>query len=233
MKEIFSKKRVVFLLMFLLLVLIGKKINFSALVGMDNQFFTLFQFFGPIAGSFLGPIFGIFAVLSAQIADILITGKAFSLINIVRILPMLFAVYYFSTKRKSMLIIPLLSMFLFIIHPIGRTVWFYTLYWLIPITIKLIPKKYSRKLFLRSLGSTFTAHAVGSAIWIWTVPMTAEQWILLIPVVAVERLLFSLGISGSYISLNIVLDWIIKKFRLYIPVNVINLDKKYALRRLE
>ena len=55
-KKIFSTKRIVFLLVFMAMVFIGNKINFSAVVGANNQYFTLFQFFGPIAGSFLGPI---------------------------------------------------------------------------------------------------------------------------------------------------------------------------------
>ena len=80
--------------MFFALVLIGKKINFSPIVGVDSQFFTLFQFFGPIAGSFLGPVFGIVSVLFAQLADFFIVGKEWGIINLFRLLPMLFAVYY-------------------------------------------------------------------------------------------------------------------------------------------
>jgi len=231
-KDILSKKRVVFLLIFLVLVFVGKRINFSSVVGMDNQFFTLFQFFGPIAGSFLGTVFGLSVVLGSQILDILINGNHFTLITILRLTPMLFAVYYFSTKNKSTFIVPLLAMFLFIAHPIGKTVWFYTLYWLIPIIVKLLPKKYSNMLFLKSLGSTFTAHSIGSVIWIWTIPMTAEQWILLIPVVAIERFLFSIGISGSYITFNTVLDWLISKFRLKTSFGVINIDKRYIITNM-
>ena len=39
-------KRLYFFLLFVILVYFANKVNFSALVGTDNQFFTLFQFFG-------------------------------------------------------------------------------------------------------------------------------------------------------------------------------------------
>ena len=45
----FSKK-IFFVLLFGFITLVGSQINFSAIVGAENQAFTLFQFFGPIAG---------------------------------------------------------------------------------------------------------------------------------------------------------------------------------------
>jgi hypothetical protein len=48
------------------------------------------------------------------------------------------------------------------------------------------------------LGSTFIAHAVGSTIWIYTVPMTAQMWLGLMPLVAIERLCFATGMVVSY-----------------------------------
>jgi hypothetical protein len=232
-KQIFSKKRIVFLILFFVLVLVGKKINFSPVVGADNQFFTLFQFFGPLAGSFLNPIFGIVSVLLVQLADFLIVGKEFGLINLLRLLPMLFAVYYFGTKKKSWgVIIPLVCIFLFIIHPIGRQVWFFSLYWLIPVFGKILPEKIKGQLFFKSYGATFTAHAVGSTIWLYTVPMAAGQWISLIPIVAYERFLFGLGIAGSYIVFNTVLDYVLDRWKITIPTKVLFLDKRYNLMKL-
>ena len=71
----------------------------------------------------------------------------------------------------------------------------YTLYWFIPIAISLMASKHP---FLRALRGTFIAHAVGSVIWIYTVPMAAEQWLALIPVVALERSTFALGATLLY-----------------------------------
>lgn len=234
--KIFSAKRIIFIILFFMLVLVGQRINFSPVIGADKQYFTLFQFFGPIAGAFLGPVFGVISVLGAQLADFFLVGKAFSLINIIRLTPMLFAAYYFGTKKRVSgmsvgIIIPLIAMAAFMLHPIGKQVWFFSLYWSIPVIVKLLPKKYSCHVLLNSLGATFTAHAVGTAAWIWSVPMTAEQWIALIPVVAYERLLFTIGIASSYVIINTALDIVIDKFKLNVPTDVLFLDKGYLLLR--
>ena len=230
LKKIMTRKGLIFLILFSILAFVGQKINFSPLIGADNQFFTLFQFFGPIAGAFLGPVVGILAVLIAELTNFLIVGKAWSLINLVRILPMLFAAYYFGVNREKFrlsLIVPLAAIIIFIAHPVGRQVWFFALFWTIPIIVKLLPAKYSGSAILRSLGATFTAHAVGGAAWIWTVKMTAGQWIGLIPVVAYERLLFAAGIFGSYIVINTLLNKLDSK----LTSDVVNIDKDYVLSR--
>ena len=236
LEKIFTRKRVIFLLLFFVVVLVGKKINFSPVIGADNQFFTLFQFFGPIAGAFLGPLFGIISVFFAQLADFLIVGKDWGLINLIRLLPMLFAVYYFGSRKRTgntiSAIIPAICIFLFIIHPVGKVAWFFSLYWLIPVLGKILPEKVPGRLFFRSFGATFTAHAIGSTIWLYTVPMPAEAWIGLVPVVAYERFLFGMGIAGSYVVFNTVLDYAIKKWELKVPTKVLFLDRRYVLGKL-
>lgn len=229
--KLFSKKRMIFLLLFFALVLVGKKINFSPIIGADNQFFTLFQFFGPTAGAFLGPLFGIISVFFSQLADFLIVGKEWTWINLLRLLPMLLAVYYFGSKKKIFsAVLPLVCIFLFIIHPTGRLAWFYSLYWLIPLLGKVLPEKIPGALLFRSLGATFTAHAIGSTLWLYTVPMPAEAWVGLIPIVAYERILFAVGIAGSYIVFNTVLDYVVDKWRLSVP-NILFLEKRYSLMK--
>src|SRR3989338_5478067 len=158
-KELFTKKRLVFVAIFTALVFVGNKINFSVLVGAENQFFTLFQFFGPIAGGFLGSVFGVIAVLFAELIDFFVSGKDVMLLNILRLTPMLFAAYYFGAKKKSLsIIVPLIAIAAFILHPVGRQVWFFTLFWTIPIIARILPKKYSMSVPLKSFGATFTAH---------------------------------------------------------------------------
>ena len=145
---------------------------------------------------------------------------------------MLFAAYYFGTKKKSIsIVVPLIAIAIFMLHPIGRQVWFFSLYWTIPIIVKVLPKKYSNNVLLKSLGATFTAHSVGGAAWIWTVPMAAGQWVALIPVVAYERLLFAAGIAGSYVVINTVLDKITEKFKLNIPEKVLHINKQHILSK--
>ena len=53
----------------------------------------------------------------------------------------------------------------------------------------------------RALGATFTAHAVGGALWIWTFALPASVWQSLIPVVITERFVFAVGICASYYAL--------------------------------
>ncbi|MBI2660656.1 hypothetical protein HYX09_00130 [Candidatus Woesearchaeota archaeon] len=228
LKKIITKKGFIFLAVFSVLAFIGQEINFSPLIGADNQFFTLFQFFGPMAGSFLGPIVGILAVLIAEVANYFAVGREWTLINLVRLLPMLFAAYYFGTRKEKLnLLIPVLAILAFIIHPIGRQVWFFTLFWTIPVIVKLLPDKYSGNAFLRGLGATFTAHAVGGAAWIWAVQITEEQWIVLIPVVAYERLLFAGGIGVSYIIFNTLLNKLDAKY----TSEAVNIDRNYVLSK--
>jgi hypothetical protein len=202
--KFFSKKGLFFLVIFALVVFIASKINFSPIIGAQNQSFTFFQFFGPIAGGFLGPVFGALSVLIAQAAEFFLSGKAIEPTNILRLTPMLFAAFYFGKylQKKSLkdasIFIPLACMALFWLHPVGQQAWFYALYWLIPVFAKL----FSKRLVARSFGATFTAHAIGSTIWLYTIPMPAEAWIALIPIVAIERTAFALGISASYVAFN-------------------------------
>jgi hypothetical protein len=226
LNKLVTKKGLLFLFIFSILVFAGERINFSKLVGAENQFFTLFQFFGPVAGAFLGPVVGVLAVLIAELGSFLMLGKAFTLINVLRLLPMLFAAWYFGAKKdKLSFLVPVVAIALFVAHPVGRQVWFFSLFWTIPIIIKLLPAKYSSKAFLRSLGATFTAHSVGGAMWNYIVPMTPTAWIALIPVVIYERLLFAGGISISFILLNTLLDKLDSKTK----ADYINIDKKYVL----
>src|SRR3989338_9147175 len=226
LNRLITRKGFLFLIVFSVLVFVGDRINFSKLIGAENQFFTLFQFFGPVAGAFLGPVVGVLSVLIAETSSYLMLSKAFTLINVLRLLPMLFAAWYFGTKKdKISFLVPVAAIILFVAHPVGRQVWLFSLFWTIPIIIKLLPKKYGDRVFLRSLGATFTAHAVGGAMWNYIVPMTPAAWIALIPIVIFERLVFASGITISYVGLNTLFDRIDSKTK----SEYVNIDKKYVL----
>jgi hypothetical protein len=235
-----TKKHIFFLILFAVLVFVGRRVNFSTVIGADNQFFTLFQFFGPIAGAFLGPVVGAISVLFAHGTDYILAGKAFTLINLIRLTPMLFAAIYFGSRKKLFgkpvlgkvfgVAIPLIAMGIYLAHPIGRQAWLYAMFWWVPVIVAILPTKYSNNLILKSFGATFTAHAVGSAAWAWTIPMTPEAWISLIPIVAFERTIFALGIIGSYVGMNVVLAKITDKFN--IPTDILHVDKSYLISRL-
>ncbi|MDO8480762.1 MAG: hypothetical protein Q7S65_02990 [Nanoarchaeota archaeon] len=224
-------KKIVFLAIFLVAAFAAMNVNFSPIVGQENQFFTVFQFFGPMAGAFLGSPLGIIAVFGAQLLNLVVFGKSFDLLSMLRLLPMLFAVFYFANYKKTrysniaMIVVPLLAMLLFITHPVAGKAWYYSLYWLIPPLGVLLPDKMKGKLAFRSLGATFTAHAVGGVIWLYTVPMTALQWTALVPVVAVERLLFASGIAVSYVVMNTLLDKLPEKTK----ADALQIEKAYVL----
>ena len=196
-------KKIFFIVLFLGLTFLGFRINFSKIIGSENQYFTLYQFLFPIAGGFLGTIWGILVVIFANLFNILFLNYNLNLLSILRILPSILAVFYFSKLNKYKkfenlkLIIPLIAILLFWIHPIGKKVWYYPLYWVIPIICRL--PKIKNNLFAKSLGSTFTAHSIGSIIWLYTVDMKAIVFKSLILVVAYERLIFASGIFISYI----------------------------------
>lgn len=201
-ENILSVKGLAFVMLFSAFVLAADSINFSRLIGSESQSLTLFQFIGPIAGGFLGAGAGVLSVFLAEIVSFAWLGKQFDLINVLRLAPMLFAALYFAKYAKGKFIqalVPIACMALFVMHPVGAQAWQYSLYWLIPAAVLLLPEH----LLLRGFGSTFTAHAIGSVIWLYFMPaMAPAVWLALIPVVAFERSLFALGISGSYFALN-------------------------------
>lgn len=111
-------------------------------------------------------------------------------------LPTLCGTLYFTLMRKNALYARIIAtapaticMMLFWIHPVGQTAFLYPIYWVIPVVVAIMNKK---SFFLQALGSTFTAHAVGSVLWLYGGLLTSPvAWITLIPVVAYERIGFA------------------------------------------
>jgi len=105
-----------------------------------------------------------------------------------------------DTTRKTALmkcllnvVLPISCMFLFIMHPVGQKASLYSLFWLIPIAAYIVQLLGARSFFLVALSSSFIAHAVGSVLWLYMMPMTPARWLALIPVVAMERFAFTVG----------------------------------------
>jgi hypothetical protein len=227
MNKIFSRRGMIFLALFTILTLIGIQIDVFSIMGEEGKAFTLFEFFGPMAGGFLG-IGGLVVVGLAKLINFAMGGSEFSLIGLAKLTPMMFAAYYFWKKGirgmndKLGIIVPVIAMLAFWLHPVGSQVWFYPLYWLIPIAAKFLPEN----LLLRSFGATFTAHAVGSVLFLYTIPTAPALWMMLIPIVAIERSLFALGISASYVVFTNILDSMDKAFDVS---KYLNIEKKYVL----
>ena len=211
---------------FAVLAFIGLRTNIFAIQGVTGQSFTLFELFGPVAGGFIG-LAGVAAVFLANGASFVLGSGPFTLWGLAMLAPMMFAAYYFwkngerALSDRLSLAIPALAMLAFWLNPVGVQVWYYALYWTIPIIVKFLPDR----LLLRSYGATFTAHAVGSVLFLYMIPTVPALWIALIPVVAFERTVFALGISATYCVFTSVLNAVDKVVEISKDVN---LEKRYA-----
>lgn len=203
------KQNFLFIIFFVILGLIALQIPFTRLLGASVRF-TLYDFIAPTMGAFLSTVPGILTVLLIQLLNFALHPSTVNGIgSIIRLFPVLFAVLYFSKKRTSNLLIPLSAMVIFNLHPIGRSAWQYSLLWLIPVFAHF----FRGNLYLRSLGATFTQHAVGGALWVWAFGLTREVWLTLLPQSLIERALMAGGISVSYILLVKVFSFLkAKKF---------------------
>lgn len=225
-KQYFTKRNILFIVIFTILGFIALQIPIAQLEGSKAKF-MVYDAFAPVAGAFIGSLPGVVAVFLMQFVNFLAHGAVIEDVGtIIRFLPMLFAVLYFARKDKFNLIIPMLAIIAFVIHPIGRTVWYFALFWTIPIIAYFLRDKF---LMARALGATFTAHAVGGALWIWFFALPASVWISLIPVVALERSFFALGICVSFILVNNLLAFLEKKHILNFGFII---DQKYLLGAL-
>ncbi len=191
------KRQILLVLGFAALGLIALQLPVTHLVGSRAQF-TVFDAFAPAIGGFLGGVPGLIAVALAEFTNFFAHGaKALDAGTIIRFFPILMATFYFAKKTQWSIAVPLLAIFLFNLNPVGRSVWYFSLFWLIPVVMYYFQDRW---VVARALGATFAAHAVGGALWIWFFNMPREVWIGLIPVVVIERLLFAAGISVTYLA---------------------------------
>ncbi len=219
-----SKNKIFITALFTIVGLIALQFPINALKGAKVSF-TVFDLLAPITGAFLGTTFGIVAVLATQLINIFLHGTAIDKGTVIRLLPTLFAVWAFAKRDRLSLIVPLLAIVSFNLNPVGRSVWFYSLFWLVPI---LVWKFRNKSLLARAIGSTFTAHAVGGAIWIWAFALPAAVWKGLIPVVILERSIFTFGIAASYMLVTNVFGYLESKN--FLPSFLV-LEKKFLIKR--
>lgn len=207
------RAKFIFTAFFVILGLIALQIPFTRLLGGSVRF-TLYDFIAPTLGAFLALTPGILVVLLTQLLNFLIHPNSVTGIgSIIRLFPTLFAVYYFSKKRPVNIAVPLICILIFNLHPVGRSAWAYSLLWLIPV----LSHYFRNNLFLKSLGATFTAHAVGGALWIWAFGLSREMWLALIPQTLIERFLMAGGITLSYLTLVKVLNFL--KAKKFLPLS--------------
>jgi len=207
-------KKLITLAIFIIIGFAAMQVPFSQLLGAEKLKFSLFDFYGPIAGAFFSSVIGLITVFVMQLINWAWYGFNFDLITILRFLPMLMAVIYFSRKTKWILLIPGIAMILFWLHPEGRGAWYYALYWTIPFLAYLAPAKY---ISARAIGATFCAHCVGSVAFLYVMGLKSAVWIGLIPVVWKERVLMTIGITITFYVFSGVLNWLVNKKHISLP----------------
>jgi len=142
------------------------------------------------------------SVFVVRALNVISGHQPLDVLTVIRFLPAMLAAVYFGLKQKKTAIIFPICIALFLLNPIGRQAWMYSAIWLIP----FVATFFKKRLILNSLGATFTAHAVGSVIFLYTFGLTPAIWISLIPVVFIERGIFTIGIWGSCLVFNTVLN---------------------------
>ena len=212
-----NKKSFLIITIFTVLFFAFSYLKFSFGLGSHKFFFSGINFLVPVVGAFLSlPVAVIFVGILFFIKKIALGGL------ITFGLPTVIATITFSLIRKQLnqqsfliemsnfffrVILPVMAIFLFVLHPIGQQAFIYSFYWLIPISLYFLQKfNIHNSIFAQALTTTFIAHAVGSVMWLYFIPMTSVQWISLIPIVAVERLVFVSGISLIHLVIGNVLD---------------------------
>ena len=218
-----TQRKILFLVIFVVLGLIAFQIPISKIVGSDQDF-SLFEFIGPLGGMFLGPLFGALSAFFVRGTNVIITYQSLDLLTVIRFLPMMLAAVYFGMRGRKMAVIFPLCIVLFLVHPIGQKAWLYPCIWLIP----LVTTFYKKRLILNSLGATFTAHAVGSTIFLYAFGLTPQIWLSLIPRVFIERGIFALGIWAGYLVMNTALDKLVEIEKLNILRPLVN--KNYLIK---
>jgi len=162
-------------------------LKMSYIIGSEMAFFSATNVLHPIGGKMLG-VSGSFLWFVLTCAVRLGSGASMYL-SIIYGLPGFCAALYMARSHMLIrLILPLICMILFIVHPVGLYAAPYAFYWLIPVVLYFVNKQ---SFFKDVLGATFVAHAVGSVAWLYLIPMPVSYWWGLIPIVAVERLSFA------------------------------------------
>lgn len=165
----------------------------SHIWGSKAAFFSLANSARPLIGLY-GGLPGVFLYLILYLVKAISIGYVFS--PFVFHFPTVFSALYWASRSWIIrLAVPLACIILFLAHPVGFQAAFYTSFWLIPLGVYFMPKK---GIFLHALASTFIAHAVGSILWLYWIPMNSEMFLSLMPVVIVERLVFATGMTLAY-----------------------------------
>lgn len=177
-----------------------------AVFGFISLLISHFVHFNWIIGSFSAHFSCIHLILPAFIkhfgifgAVLLYSKNLLSVHNVFAFLAakggMIYSGYIYNrTSFFNSVIVPASCMILFVVHPIGSVVYFYSFYWFIPIVLYTFFRKH---MFSQALISAFVAHALGSLVWLYCYQLAPIYWIAALPVVLFERCLIAMGIVAA------------------------------------
>ena len=166
----------------------------SYIIGSKMSFFSVTNLIGPIIGTYGVPFTICVFLIRACMGYHSIFTAIFSH------LPSLFGSLYWATQSVLIrLVLPLACIALFLLHPTGLQAYAYSFYWFIPVAVYMFG---FQGIIAQAFASTFITHAVGSVIWLYTVPMDATMWWGLIPIVAVERVVSATGMVVAYRAIH-------------------------------
>ena len=173
-------------------------IPFNYIIGSKAALFSYSTMAVPAFGNYVSLLYVFLLILTKGLCSL--SSFAALFFYAMHRLPLLFATIAFQKRDwKIYIALPLCSMILFCVHPIGYQVFYYSFYWLIPMAIYAYGVD---SLPSRALAASFVAHCVGSVIWLYTKVIPQELWQALIPIVMIERLAIAGGMIGfSYLFL--------------------------------
>jgi hypothetical protein len=169
-------------------------------MGTMQSFFSMNHAILPLLGAFLGSWGSVAYLIIRAFSYLFLLKTPFIPLSLIG-LGTFSASLYWATERYLVRIgIPALCFMLFVLHPVGGSAVAYASLWFIPMVIALAAP---RNIFCTALASTFTAHAVGSVVHIYTVnALCAEQWHTLIGIALLERTIFACGMTIAYSFIN-------------------------------
>ncbi len=167
--------------------------KFSFMVGSKMAYFAPAAFLLPLVGAF-GGISGSCAMLGLGLILRVLVYPVMPLAFVAYHLPGFFASLYWANRSKAARLIPVVCcVVLFLAHPLGAQNAWYSLFWLVPVIAS-----FYTSLFATALGSSFTAHAVGTLVWLYAGQLSSCDFALLAPIVIVERLMIAVAMVLVY-----------------------------------
>ena len=189
----------------------------SSILGSYHTAFGMTSIIIPLCGYFFATVPLIAAIMLITIVKSLTVGTLIALKIPTMTATLGWALTKQKTKKSELLnllfavIIPACCMIAFIMHPIAGLAPWYCSYWIIPMIIYGIAQFKKVHYFFTAIQITFVTHAVGSLVWLYSLPITAEQWNQLIAVVPIERTILALYTT---LCLNILI-WLKNKSSLW------------------